>query len=486
MPVLLMRVVLMSLVLFLPPATTASAQAEPQPSSLLSASEVDRYAAALLEADRVPGAAVAIVRHGRLVYARGFGTDRRGREITGRTSFVLGSMSKAVTALAVMQLVERGQIALDTPVVRYLPMFRLATPDSGASVTVRHLLRHTSGIPQNAPRASGDQAVLGDHVRALREVTPARAAGATHEYASPNYLVLGAMIEAVSGRSFGEYVQGEIFGPLGMHNSFTDRARAEAQRFAGGHVYAFGYPVPSSVSAEPDRLPTAGLMSSAEDLAHFLSMQLQQGQFEGRQLLAASLVRQMHTGSAPADGFSYAFGWRDGQIAGVRAVHHGGIVSDFRGKMVMLPDAGWGVVVLTNVSSAMPWPIVPTSHQLADDIAAHLAGRPFPEATSRHRWLFAAVGAGMLALILAQLRSVVRAWRSGAPAVVWRTNLTDGAFLVFVLVLPSLVGLTWPELLAGAPDVGWWLAAMALLGVGTITVRTVRTAGARARTNART
>lgn len=437
---------------------------------------IDRYTEALLRADRVPGASIAIVYRDRLVHQRSFGVDIRGRAITGSTSFVLGSMSKSITAVAVMQLVERGQIVLDAPVQTYLPRFRVASRDSGAAITVRQLLLHTSGLPHGVSR--GSRRTLGEHVDALRKVAPPPP-GTAHAYASPNYLVLGSVVEAVSGQPFGQYVEQNVFGPLGMRHSFTDRAHALSSGFAGGHVYTFGFPITSTLNGEPDRLPTAGLLSSAEDLARYLAMLLQQGRAGGVQFLRVETARQIQAGSAPADGFSYAFGWREGRIGGVRAVHHGGIVPDFRGKMVMLPDSGWGVVVLTNASSAIPWPLTPTSHRLADDIAARLVGQPLPRAESRHQITFALIAAGMGILLLMQLRTLVRearlAWRprhdSVATRRTWRAGIVDVVFLIGIALLPGFVGLRWAELFGGGPDLAWWLVAMGALGAMTLVCR---------------
>jgi CubicO group peptidase (beta-lactamase class C family) len=413
--------------------------AQPPPDTASDASvfaEIDRYAEALLRADRVPGASIA--------------------------------------------LVHRGRIVLDAPVRTYLPAFRIASPDSGATLTVRQRVLHTSGLPHGVVR--GRRRTLGDHIDALRTVSPKRAPGTAHAYASPNYLVLGAIVEAVSGESFASYVDRHIFGARGMQHSYTDRVRAISQGLAGGHVKAFGFPVASSLAAEPDRLPTAGLMSSAGDLARFLSMFLQQGRANNRPFLSAESVRQMQTGGAPSDGFAYAFGWRDGRIGGVRAVHHGGIVPDVRGKMVMLPDSGWGVAVLTNVSSAIPWPLTPTSHRLADDIAARLAGQPWPRPASRHRVMCALIAAAMGVLLLAQLRTQVREVRaarrlaSAAAAArrAWRSAVLDGALLVGIALLPRLIGLSWADLLAGAPDVAWWLITMGSLGAMIMVSRVLR------------
>lgn len=198
--------------------------------------------------------------------------------------------------------------------------------------------------------------------------------------------MLGAIVEAVSRRSYASYVQASIFAPLSMRDSHVDQTialdREQSGRLSSGHVYVFGFPVARTLPHEGDRLPTAALISSAADMGRFLVAQLRT---DSSDVLSAAGFAQMHAGGAPSNGFSYAFGWRDGTIAGERAVHHGGIVPHFRGKIVMLPDRRLGVVVLTNVSSAIPWPIAPTSHVMADEIAAALMGVTLPVPSDTHR-----------------------------------------------------------------------------------------------------
>ncbi|MEO7358915.1 MAG: serine hydrolase domain-containing protein [Gemmatimonadaceae bacterium] len=441
---------------------------------------IERYIAEQMERNRIPGVAVAIVSNDSVIYARGFGTDGFGASVTERTGFVLGSMSKSVTALAVMQLVEQKLVQLDSPVQQYLPWFRVADSTASARITVRHLLLHTSGIPTSAPRATGASRTLTDQVRALANVKLNNAPGAVHEYASPNYLVLGAIVEAVAQRSFASYVQTSIFAPLEMRDSHAEQASALVGdgpgHLSSGHIYVFGFPVARVLPHEGDRLPTAALVSSAADMGRFLVAQL--GNDSGN-VLSADGFAQMHTGAAPSQGFSYAFGWRDGKIAGEHAVHHGGIVPNFRGKMVMLPDLRLGVVVLTNVSSLIPWPIAPTSHVMADEIAGALAGVPLPPPSDKHRWLFAAIGAAALLITINQIRGAVKIVRgrtntdSGARA---RFSMfMDLAFVVAVaFVIPRFAGLSWSELLAGAPDVGWWLILSATLSLVTVGARLVR------------
>ena len=198
---------------------------------------IDAYIEGEVEADRVPGLALAIVRGDEVVHLRSFGTagpDRR--PVTPRTSFILGSMSKSFTAL-------EGKVELDAPVQRYLPWFRVASPEASARITVRHLLNQTSGLPENASRARGADSTLEAYVRAVGDVELAHPPGAAYEYSSPNYQVLGLIVQEVSGQRFGEYVQHNIFDPLGMDNSFVSQTEAQQANMASGHRYSLGWPV---------------------------------------------------------------------------------------------------------------------------------------------------------------------------------------------------------------------------------------------------
>lgn len=436
---------------------------------------VDSFMTEVMRADRLPGASLAIVRGGRVVHVRGFGTDGHGRDVTPSTGFTLGSMSKAFTALAIMQLVDSGRVVLDAPAQRYLPWFRVADSAASGQITVRHLLLQTSGIPTRAPRASGESRTLTDHVRALAGTSLAHAPGLQHEYSSPNYLVLGAVIEAVTGETFAHYVERSIFAPLQMGHSHTDRTRAIAQGMARGHVYVLGYPRETTLPFEHDRLPTAALISSAQDMAQFLIAQLAEGVYGGTRVASAASVAAMHTGGAPSEGFSYGFGWREGKIGGVRAVHHGGITPNFRGKMVLLPDSGWGVVVLTNASTGIPLPLTPTSHRLADEIAAYLAGAPLPPPTSPHRTRWLALAVILFGVLASQVRGLWRLRRAPVSVSFSRAWLLAAFDLIvgaaMVIVPPRLFGVRWSEMPAVAPDLALWLAVVTTLCLASALMR---------------
>ncbi len=441
---------------------------------------IDSYIKAQMASDRVPGVALAIVHNDQIVYTRGYGDDGHGRPITPQTSFILGSMSKSFTALALMQLVERGAIELDAPVQRYLPWFRVADPEDSAAITVRHLLNHTSGIPTRAPQADGNAATLHDHVRVLADVSLSNPPGTKHEYASPNYLVLGTIIEQVTGQSYPAYIQQHSFAPLQMQHSFTDQDHATKNGMAQGHRYWFGFPVAATLPYEKDRMPTAALVSSAEDLGQYLIAQLNAGKYRGNTVLSSAGIAQMHEPSVQEEDFAYAFGWRAGTIGNVPAIHHGGIVPHFRGKMVMLPEQRWGVALLTNVSTSFPLPIMPTSHRMADDIAAYLAGQPLVTSRYTQSSVYLGITVGMALVMLNQLKGLllIRRWhaqRIGRSP--WNIRVELGTELlwpVFALVgLPFVLKIPWSELIRGTPDMALWLVVSVVLGMITAAAKVI-------------
>ncbi len=447
----------------------ASVAATPQSGAEVRYNFIDAYVAAELRADRVPGGALVITRGGRIVHSRGFGDDGNGRSVTPATGFLLGSMSKSFTALAVMQLVDQNRIQLDNPAREYLPWFRVGKGSAGDAITVRQLLGHTSGIPTLAPQAPGQDASLRKHVEALQDALLSAPPGVQHEYSSPNYLVLGAIVEAVTGRSFAEYIQKEILGPAGMLQSFTSQQEAMQAGMARGHRYWFGIPLATVLPPEPGRLPTAAMVSSANDLGRFLIMQQGGGHLEGRQLLSPEALAEMHKGSTRAQGFDYAMGWRVSKLDGVPAIHHGGMLPHFRGKMVMLPQEKWGVAVLTNASSALP--VDATSHRIADQVALSLVGRPLPQPQGRLARAYL-IATGLIALItIAEMRKLwkLRGWReraARAPRKAWAGVAMDLLVPAALLVgIPAAQGLSLSALMRSAPDITWWLIILATVEV---------------------
>ncbi len=377
---------------------------------------VDRYVAAEMRAARVPGAALAVVDGSRTLYQRGYGVaDPSGRPVTPETPFVLGSLSKSFTAVAILQLAERGALDLDAPVQRYLPWFSVADEAASRAVTIRHLLNQTSGLPEAAGiegLADGDTSdgALERHVRELAKVRPTRALG-SFQYCNANYDTLGLVVAAVAGQPYEAYVQTHVFDPLQMTRSFTSGADARAAGMATGYRLWFGVPVAApGVPFVRGMLPSGYLISSARDMAHYLNAHLAGGRDDQSLLLSPASVAELHRPAATPSFrdrrayAGYAMGWFSGQKSGVPALHHAGSTPTFMTEMILLPEERLGLIVLTNAF---------TPNRLAEGILDVLLGRE-PPPVSPHR----PVGIEWLWLPLAQLAAFVVAlvllqrWRS--------------------------------------------------------------------------
>lgn len=441
----------------------------------INSADVINFVEEAFAADRVPGGAVVIIINGDVGLVRGFGHDAKGRPVTPHTGFRLGSMSKAFTALAALRLIDREVISLDTPVRALLTEFHLADMEAANAITLRHLLNHTSGIPERAPRA-GTRATLAQHIAALGSVSPDAQPGEEHIYASPNYLVAARLLEVATGAPFETIVRQEVFDALGMDHSFASAAEDEKDLLSGGHLYWFGVPLPSNLSEEPGRIATASLISSAEDLARFLEFQLGDGLFAGNRVLSEALMTTMHQGAADGDGFRYAMGWRDTAIMGARVVEHGGILPDYRGKMVLIPEMNAGLVVLTNASTLAPLPALPTSHRVADSLAEYLLGKELRQPTVTFGVASLAVAAGLALILVAALRGLVRVvsgqdTRAMQPL---RALIDIAIVAAIALILPAALGLDWFSLLTLMPDFTIWVGVVALVTMLTSIARLVR------------
>jgi CubicO group peptidase (beta-lactamase class C family) len=234
--------------------------------------DVDRFLSASLDRAAIPGMAVAITRGDTVVFARGYGRDGREQDVTAHTPFRIASLSKSFTAAAVLQLVEAGRVDLDASVQTYLPTFATADPNASRRITVRQLLNQTSGMADAGyPGVTRDQpANLRDRLVGLHDAHLVSPPGTEFHYFDPNYQVLAALVEAVTGQPFEEHLRRRLFAPLGMAETAaapTAQVGTDAvPRLAPGHVLVLGTPV---ARPELDGLlaGSGGVISTATDMA---------------------------------------------------------------------------------------------------------------------------------------------------------------------------------------------------------------------------
>lgn len=304
-------------------------------------------------ANRLPGLSVGIVEGDQVVYAQGFGNgDPDGQTISAQTPFIIGSMSKAFTAVAIMQLVEAGTLDLDEPVRTYIPWFQLKDREASGRITIRQLLNQTSGIPHSVGlqwlTGTGDE-TRAQRVRQLREVSLAHPPGTQFEYSNANYVVLGYLIDTVSGQIYEEYIRRRIFEPLEMNHSFVSQTEAMEAGMATGYRWWFGFPLPVDAPYLQDQVPSEYIISSTEDMSHFLIAQLNGGRYHGRQILSPQGIRKLQTPMVEIGTGQYAMGWMVTPIDGRTAVLHHGSTANFHSSMFLEPGNRVGIVVLANV-----------------------------------------------------------------------------------------------------------------------------------------
>lgn len=420
--------------------------------------EVDRFVAGRVADHRIPGLALVVIRDGQVVHRRGFGTLDPAQPI------VIGSLSKAFTATAVMTLVDDGRVELDAPMQRYLPGVRFEDPRM-RGVTVRHLLHQTSGLPADAPRAAGREASLAEHVRALEAVRLVATPGQQHLYSSPNYQLLGRIVEVASGQPFGAYLQARVLDPLGM----TASSATTGVRAVPGHALWWGMPGPSPYRWEAGRAPTASVVASADDLARFVLSNLG----EGPQVLTTASRALLHRGGADAGQFSYAMGWREGPTAGVRSLWHGGALPNYRGAVVMLPQSRSAVIVLTDMSTMF----ADHTREIAAGVVATMEGTPQPEAGRRLRDVGLVLALASLLLIGLGVRGLIRAWRH-PPGARWKTVAFDLLLpAAALLAAPRIFDVSYRAMWEGAPDITLTVALAIALGVVAAAVKLARASG---------
>ena len=353
------------------------------PPAAASYAAVDAYVEQQLRRLNVPGAALAIVEADRVAHQRGFGHARPGGPPPSpQTPFVIGSATKSLTALAVMQLVEDGKVDLDAPVQRYLPWFRVADSAASARITVRQLLYHTSGLSSAcgwAPMVAADRSPGAPErqARALASLRLSRPVGSAFEYSNANYDLLGLVVAAASGESYPAYVKNHIFGPLEMCHSHTSRDGARRDGLAMGHRFWFGHPVADpDEELAPGSLPSSLLISSAEDLAHYLIAQLSGGRYGGAKVLPPAGIAETQRPAVEANQGvlkgHYGMGWLVDDTGPTRVVWHDGVVPDFFAHVALLPERKRGFVLLLNADH---FAMVPALGEIGHGVTALLAGR---------------------------------------------------------------------------------------------------------------
>jgi CubicO group peptidase (beta-lactamase class C family) len=358
-------------VLLFTTSLTASAQ-QPPP-------KFDEYVRRVMQTFTVPGLSVAIVKDGKVILAKGFGVRRMGDPalVDTHTRFGIASNTKLFTATALAILVEEGKVEWDKPVINYLPAFAMSDPYVTHELTIRDLLVHRSGLGLGAgdllwwPPSTYNRKEIARRIRYIPLATSFRSA---YAYDNVLYLVAGEVIEAVSGKSWEDFVRTSILAKVGMTDSDVRHSGAtEGGNVAGTHAEVNDTVRPVDPFASDNTNPAGGIMSGAADMAKWMMVQLDSGRVaDGSRLFSPASAKQLWREVTPTpigevppgmEGLAhlrptvsaYALGLGVRDYRGHILRQHTGGLPGYLSKVAMIPDLRLGVAVLTNQESGLAY-----------------------------------------------------------------------------------------------------------------------------------
>jgi len=317
----------------------------------------------------LPAISVAAVENGQIIYSKGFGLRNRayGLAATPNTLYAIGSVTKSFTALSIMQLFNEGKLSLDDPVSKYAP---LELKSMGEPVKIWHLLTHSSGIPalayaeaiiRYATGAGGKWIPMATYDELFAFMQEAEKWALTKPgerwfYLNEGYLLLGYIIEKVSGVNYQKYVENNILEPLGMKRTFFGREKLERDPDAA---------VPYIITKEGEQKESVyvyslsadgGLISNVMDLARYIIMYLNRGEYDGNRILPSHLIEEMEKPRVKLPvqifgGEAYAYGLMTiPNFLGYKLVGHGGSVLSATAYIGYIPERKIGIALLANGS----------------------------------------------------------------------------------------------------------------------------------------
>jgi len=443
------------------------------------AEQIDNFIEEEMSISRIPGLALGIVYNGEVIYLKGHGSAGKIRNVSVQTPFIIGSVSKSFTALAVMQLAEEGRLELDKPVQEYLPWFTMAGEYDAGDITVRHLLVQTSGIPNEAGVTSLAHSSLlniEEEVRALSSVCLAGKPGERYIYSNANYIILGLLVDVLSDSGYADHIRDNIFNPLGMTSSFLTRGEGMAAGMSDGHTQFIGFPLGGEVQYLDSALAAGFIISTAEDMCRYLLMHLGGGSYNGNRLLSEAGLAQLYKPGEVREGENlYAMGLVAVEDQAGTLIMHDGMTQGFNSGMVFSPEERWGVIVLTNIGTMLELPAMPLALAVADLIRGET-----PDTGSKvSRAFYLGIQALMLVLLILTVRSLILLPGRWAQRI--KTEFPRGLLsLLLHLVMPVLLEVMLPLIIfiiipAGAgfpvwrllglyhPDLVWGLLILSAL-----------------------
>ncbi|MFK7948391.1 MAG: serine hydrolase [Saprospiraceae bacterium] len=322
----------------------------------------DKFIESTMKDWNVPGLSVAIVKDGDVLLAKGYGYAdvENKRKADSKTLFAIGSSSKAFTAAAVMQLVDEKKIDLDEPIITYLPDFKLYDNYATNHITARDLLSHRSGLPRHDFAWYGSDASRTELYNRLRYLEPTAELRETWQYQNLMYMTAGYLVGQIEGESWEESLQRKILNPLEMTST---NFSVEDMKKVKNHALPYEEKEEKAVKMDFRNIdavgPAGSINSNAEDMAKWLQLLLNEGNFDGTEVLSSSSMKELYQPQMVMPGGisydevfynSYGLGWILTSYRGKLRVEHGGNIDGFTTSVCFMPRDGFGVVVMANMN----------------------------------------------------------------------------------------------------------------------------------------
>lgn len=344
--------------------STVSAQSNTNARGRETPPDLDRVIAELHKAFYpeavAPGVAVVVVKDSQVILLKGYGYANleSKRPITPQTAFYIASSTKPFFALAVALMDQKGQLSLDAPLSSYLPNLKLQAPLSTDAIKLRNLLTHTHGIsdgPVDFRMSFTGQGTQSELMALLAEHQRSKT-GNDFAYSNIGYQIASMAVESKLKQNWKDVLQSTVLDPLGMKNTSTYLSRVKTEELALPYFAGAGdYQPLHYAKADANMHAAGGMITTAEDVAKWLQVNLNNGKLGGRQVFPASVVAETHRLQADQDTqfawvrrYGYGLGWNIGSYEGETLIHHHGGFSAFYAHVSFMPKQRLGVAVLAN------------------------------------------------------------------------------------------------------------------------------------------
>lgn len=339
-----------------------------------------------MEQKRIPAFSIAVVDEHGIVWAQGFGfADReRTKPATAETIYRVGSVSKLLSDMALVQLIDQGKLKLDEDITAVLPNFRPNNP-FGKPITLRQLMNHQSGLVREPPVGNYFDASapsVQQTVESLNATSLLHAPGSRTKYSNAAIAVVGHAVEAVTKQPFADYIQTAMLQPLEMKSSSylpTDWTRA---RMAAADMWSYDGRRFAAPDLTMGALPAGNLYSTVTDLSHFMQAIFDDGKFGGKEILSADLLDEMlGTPSGDRKQRNFGIGFAVGDFHGLPTFEHGGAIYGFATQFRGIRSRKLGVIAVAALDVANGW-VNRVADQALESFLAVKEGRDLPALTS--------------------------------------------------------------------------------------------------------